>query len=498
MENGSARATMTEFWQEHSEQATVEEMMLDSNARIISREELGAGIGRYTQHLVKVASQVTAVDFMQKFLDKNKEDNGHHGNAEFIQADATQLDFPENSFDLVFSNWLFMYLSDTELLSLAGRMLDWLSPGGYLFFRESCFHQSGDNNRSFNPTLYRSPSQYNHLLTSVVRDDPASGASQGSGFEIVMNKSVQTYIKMKKNQNQLCWLLQKVRRNCSANQGFATFQQFLDSQQYSCRGILRYEKIFGRGFISTGGARTTEEFVDMLALLPGQRVLDVGCGIGGGDFYMARKFGASVLGIDLSSNMVEIAMERSVEENLPSVQFEVGDATRRLFPECSFDVVYSRDTILHIADKLALFKQFYSWLKPGGKLLISDYCCGEKPWTPAFQDYVKQRGYILYTPPPVRQGRRTWRRRSLLHSWRRRGLGVSGRRIGPPSLSRSSRRSCREQRHYERSSFRSSLKRITATLCRAGGRSCNAVSRGTRDGDCSTLSDSETEKYKQC
>ncbi|KAK6453603.1 phosphoethanolamine N-methyltransferase 3 isoform X2 [Huso huso] len=131
MENGSARATMTEFWQEHSEQATVEEMMLDSNARIISREEvpeilatlpalgglrvleLGAGIGRYTQHLVKVASQVTAVDFMQKFLDKNKEDNGHHGNAEFIQADATQLDFPENSFDLVFSNWLFMYLSDT-------------------------------------------------------------------------------------------------------------------------------------------------------------------------------------------------------------------------------------------------------------------------------------------------------------------------------------------------------------------------------------------------
>ncbi|XP_058868000.1 uncharacterized protein LOC117398653 isoform X1 [Acipenser ruthenus] len=417
MENGSARATMTEFWQEHSEQATVEEMMLDSNARIISREEvpeilatlpalgglrvleLGAGIGRYTQHLVKVASQVTAVDFMQKFLDKNKEDNGHHGNAEFIQADATQLDFPENSFDLVFSNWLFMYLSDTELLSLAGRMLDWLSPGGYLFFRESCFHQSGDNNRSFNPTLYRSPSQYNHLLTSVVRDDPASGASQGSGFEIVMNKSVQTYIKMKKNQNQLCWLLQKVRRNCSANQGFATFQQFLDSQQYSRRGILRYEKIFGRGFISTGGARTTEEFVDMLALLPGQRVLDVGCGIGGGDFYMARKFGASVLGIDLSSNMVEIAMERSVEENLPSVQFEVGDATRRLFPECSFDVVYSRDTILHIADKLALFKQFYSWLKPGGKLLISDYCCGEKPWTPAFQDYVKQRGYILYTPP---------------------------------------------------------------------------------------------------
>lgn len=39
-----------------------------------------------------------------------------------------------------------------------------------------------------------------------------------------------------------------------------------------------------------------------------------------------------------------------------------------------------------------------SWLKPGGQLLISDYCCGEKPWTPVFDAYVKQRGYILYTP----------------------------------------------------------------------------------------------------
>lgn len=41
---------------------------------------------------------------------------------------------------------------------------------------------------------------------------------------------------------------------------------------------------------------------------------------------------------------------------------------------------------------------FKSWLKPGGQLLISDYCCGEKPWTPVFETYVKQRGCILYTP----------------------------------------------------------------------------------------------------
>lgn len=44
---------------------------------------------------------------------------------------------------------------------------------------------------------------------------------------------------------------------------------------------------------------------------------------------------------------------------LLQVQFEVADATRRSFPEGSFDVIYSRDTILHIDDKLALFKRFH-------------------------------------------------------------------------------------------------------------------------------------------
>ncbi|KAJ1105988.1 hypothetical protein NDU88_003391 [Pleurodeles waltl] len=412
MAEGSARKSMTQFWEEHSKAATVEEMMLDSSARVLSAKEkpeiismlpsidgrtvleLGAGIGRFTGHLAKLANHVTAVDFMQNFLDKNKEDNGQRGNITFLQADVAQLELPESSFDFIFSNWLFMYLTDTELVQLTQRMLGWLRPGGYLFFRESCFFQSGDSKRSFNPTLYRKPAQYNHLLTSVVHD----GNDKNSyGFEIVMSKSVQTYIKLKGNQNQVCWLMQRVSRDRSANQGYETFQQFLDNNQYSRRGILRYEKIFGPGFVSTGGLETTKEFVAMLDLNPGQKVIDVGCGIGGGDFYMAKEHGVEVLGMDLSSNMVEIAMERAVEENTPLVQFEIGDATKRVFPKNSFHVVYSRDTILHIADKEALFRRFYSWLKPGGRLLITDYCCGEKPWSKVFEEYVKGRGYILYT-----------------------------------------------------------------------------------------------------
>ena len=39
---------------------------------------------------------------------------------------------------------------------------------------------------------------------------------------------------------------------------------------------------------------------------------------------------------------------------------------------------FSRDTILHIADKEGLFRKFLYTLKPGGKLMISDYCHGDK------------------------------------------------------------------------------------------------------------------------
>lgn len=92
---------------------------------------------------------------------------------------------------------------------------------------------------------------------------------------------------------------------------------------------------------------TTEEFVGKLHLQAGQRVLDVGCGIGGGDFYMAEKFDVEVVGIDLSVNMLSFALERSIGRKC-AVEFEVADCTIVDYPVASFDVIYSRDTILHI------------------------------------------------------------------------------------------------------------------------------------------------------
>merc|ERR1711973_88885 len=90
-------------------------------------------------------------------------------------------------------------------------------------------------------------------------------------------------------------------------------QEWLDQNQYTRKGILRYEKIFGRTYVSVGGETTTKDFVDMLDLKPGMKVLDIGCGTGGSAFYMARNFGVDVHGVDLSTNMIGIAQDYRAE-----------------------------------------------------------------------------------------------------------------------------------------------------------------------------------------
>ncbi|TVU35437.1 hypothetical protein EJB05_17326 [Eragrostis curvula] len=401
------RKAQRSYWEEHSKELTVEAMMLDSRAADLDREErpevlsllpsydgksvleLGAGIGRFTGELAKTAGNVHAVDFIESVIKKNESTNGHYKNTSFTCADVTSPDLTiePNSIDFIFSNWLLMYLSDEELDKLVQRMMKWLKVGGYIFFRESCFHQSGDSERKLNPTHYREPRFY----TKVFKECQDLN-QDGTSFKLSLStfKCIEAYVKIKKDQNQICWLWQKV--NSTEDGGF---QSFLDNVQYKASGILRYERIFGDGYVSTGGVETTKEFVNRLDLKPGQKVLDVGCGIGGGDFYMAEKYGTHVVGIDLSINMILFALERAVGRK-SSVEFEVADCTTKTYPDNTFDVIYSRDTILHIQDKPSLFKSFFKWLKPGGKVLISDYC--RSPGTPSeeFAAYIKQRGYDLH------------------------------------------------------------------------------------------------------
>ncbi|CAN6818535.1 unnamed protein product [Brassica oleracea] len=275
--------------------------------------ELGAGISRFNDELAQKAGEVIVLDFIESSIKKKIEDG---------------------SVDLIFSNWLLMYLSDKEVISIS------------------------------------------HYIFQECQARDASGKS----FELTMVgcKCIVAYVKNKKNQNQIYWIWQKVSMENDKD-----FQRFLDNVQYKSNGILRYECVVGQGYVSTRGFETTI----------GQR--DVDCGIGGGDFYMAETFDVHVVGIDLLVNMMSFALERAIGLNC-SVEFEVADCTTNTYPDNSFDVIYSSATIFHIQDKPALFKTFFKWLKPGGRVLITDYCKSDETPSPLFAEYIKQGGYDIH------------------------------------------------------------------------------------------------------
>ena len=169
----------------------------------------------------------------------------------------------------------------------------------------------------------------------------------------------------------------------------------LDTTQYTVNGILRYEKVFGHNFVSTGGIKTTQELFAEIDLTPGAKVLDIGSGLGGSAFFIENNYAAQVTGIDLSNNMIKLSKQRASDRN-SKVQFILGDCTKMEFEPESFHLIYSRDSFLHIKDKVALFKKIKSWLKPSGETLITDYCCGSSNWPNEFSDYIKERNYTLH------------------------------------------------------------------------------------------------------
>lgn len=170
-----------------------------------------------------------------------------------------------------------------------------------------------------------------------------------------------------------------------------------DTPQYAPDEIRKYEAIYGRHFVSPGGEAYARECIARLGLGPGDRVLDVGSGLGGSAFLMAREHGARVDGIDLSAEMVAQAQAKCREEGLgEAVRFTRGDCLA-LTDSGVYQAIYSRDVILHIEDKARLFAILHEALAPGGQLLFTDYCRGDGEASEEFASYVAERGYHLYT-----------------------------------------------------------------------------------------------------
>ncbi len=168
-----------------------------------------------------------------------------------------------------------------------------------------------------------------------------------------------------------------------------------EANRYSRQSILRSERMYGEGFQSPGGIEAVEAFCSMLRMREGMKILDIGSGLGGATFYFAERYGANVVGLDFSQEMVDISMERKEEKKLPCVSFQQGDIRTAILPKDTFDLAWTRDCILYIPEKDLVWKNVYASLNTGGQLFITDFCKGKGPLSKSFMTYLGDCHYHL-------------------------------------------------------------------------------------------------------
>lgn len=157
----------------------------------------------------------------------------------------------------------------------------------------------------------------------------------------------------------------------------------------------RLELIWGDGFLSPGGPAEVSRILGGYDIT-GCDVLDIGSGTGGVDLVLVRDHGAgTVVGIDVEQQLVDVAAGRARKNNLDDrVTYQKVEPGPLPFPDGSFDVVFSKDAIIHVRNKHDHLAEAFRVLRPGGRLLVSDWLRGEgEALTPFVQRFIDASGH---------------------------------------------------------------------------------------------------------
>jgi len=175
-------------------------------------------------------------------------------------------------------------------------------------------------------------------------------------------------------------------------------------QEYDAAFVELLESVWGEGFLSPGGAEEVARLVAD-ADLQGVSLLDIGCGAGGIDLALVRNHGAGyVTGLDVEDTVLARARELITSARLADRIGLVKVAPGPLpFPPGSFDVVFSKDSLVHISDKHTLMSEVFRVLKPGGRFIASDWLIGhDGPPSEQMRSYIEAEGLDFGMASPAR------------------------------------------------------------------------------------------------
>jgi len=109
---------------------------------------------------------------------------------------------------------------------------------------------------------------------------------------------------------------------------------------------------------------------------PGQRILDVGCGFGGTVAQLNEDHsGLDLVGVNIDARQIARAVAtvqpQAARDN--TIAFLVGDACALPFADGSFDTLLAVECIFHFPTRVAFFDEARRVLRPGGRLVVSDF-----------------------------------------------------------------------------------------------------------------------------
>lgn len=146
--------------------------------------------------------------------------------------------------------------------------------------------------------------------------------------------------------------------------------------------------VLGKRVIHPGGRASTDRLLDWADVRPGERVLDIGCGVATTAVRLAREYGAQVVAADVSQLMRDRAAANVAAAHLPQqVRVEAADILDLPYPDGAFDAVVA-EAVTMFVDRPRAAAELSRVTRPGGRVLATEFYWRRPPTPEARQVFL--------------------------------------------------------------------------------------------------------------
>ena len=128
---------------------------------------------------------------------------------------------------------------------------------------------------------------------------------------------------------------------------------------------------------------------EFIALNSNDSLLDVACGTGDFTLFVSSML-KSAAGIDVSEEMIKIALKQKKNKNIENVDFKIAEVAHIPYPDNSFDIVFSKSAFHHFDESETVFREMVRCCKPNGKIGICDIIAFENPYVDNFFEVLEK------------------------------------------------------------------------------------------------------------